>query len=107
MGSLVDESDLTKVNVFFHDVPIERVETYLMNPENLNEPFYIPANQVSFHGSFYVSNDVSLISTIPHSHLLGKSWYSYATSADNQDTIQLYLSLTGTSTGRGFSLTQH
>ena len=90
-GSLVDESDLTKVNVFFHDVPIEReVETYLMSPENLNEPFYIPANQeVSFHGSFYVSNDVSLISVIPHSHLLGKSWYSYATSADNQDTIPI------------------
>jgi hypothetical protein len=86
-----DELDQTSVNIFFSPEPIEReIETYRMTPENLTQPFYIPANEiVSFHGTISISDDVSVISIIPHSHLLGKSWLVYATSSDNQDTIPM------------------
>lgn len=86
-----DQLDQTEINIFYATEPVEReVMTYLMNPIHLNEPFYIPANEiVEFHGTLYIQNDVSLISTIPHSHLLGKHWEVYATSGDNQDTIPI------------------
>ena len=90
-STMVDQSDQTKVNIFFADEPVERVvESSLMSPMHLDESFYIPANQeVSFHGTMYIPQDVSLISIIPHSHLLGKSWEVYATSSNDQDTIPL------------------
>ena len=86
-----DEIDQTTINIYFAEEPIEReVETYIVTPANLSVPFYIPANEVvSFHGTLYVENDMSVISTIPHSHLVGKSWLVYATSQDNQDTIPM------------------
>jgi hypothetical protein len=89
--SFQDEMDQTSINLFFADEPISReVETETMTPVNLTQPFYIPADQVvSFHGTQYISNDVSVIATIPHCHLLGKSWLVYATSPDNQDTIPM------------------
>jgi hypothetical protein len=86
-----DELDQTSINIYFADVPLEReIETHLLTPADLLVPFYIPANEVvSFHGTRYVPNDISVISTIPHAHLLGKSWLVYATSPDNQDTIPM------------------
>ncbi|MEZ7837186.1 MAG: hypothetical protein QMB09_04740 [Flavobacteriales bacterium] len=86
-----DELDQTTINLYFAEEPIEReVETYTMTPANLSVPFYVPANEeVSFHGSVYIEDDISVISTIPHSHLVGKSWLVYATSPDNQDTIPM------------------
>ncbi|MGY8917517.1 MAG: c-type cytochrome, partial [Flavobacteriales bacterium] len=71
-----DELDQTSINIFFSPEPIEReIETYIMTPVNLSQTFYIPANEiVSFHGTISISDDVSVISIIPHSHLLGKSW---------------------------------
>jgi hypothetical protein len=86
-----EQSDLTKINIFYADEPLEReVVNYMMNPVHLNEPFYVPANEVvEFHGTLYLSNDISLISTIPHCHLLGKSWLIYAVSSNIQDTIPI------------------
>jgi len=90
-GTDTEQSDQTSINIFFAEETIEReVITYMMSPLQLNVPFYIPANEeVSFHGTLYLSNDISLISTIPHAHLLGKSWLVYATSDDLQDTIPI------------------
>ena len=89
--SYQDELDQTTINIYFADVPLEReVETTIMTPSDLSVPFYIPANEVvSFHGTLEVDTDISVISTIPHSHLVGKSWLVYATSPDNQDTIPM------------------
>ena len=89
--SYQDELDQTTINIYFADEPQEReIETYIVTPANLPVPFYIPANEVvSFHGTVYVEDDISIISTIPHSHLVGKSWLVYATSPDNQDTIPM------------------
>ena len=87
----VPESDLSEVNVFLSDTPIEReVYTAIMGPQHLDAPFILPPGQVShFHGTLPVTADVSLLSIAPHCHLIGSSWLVYATSPDNQDTIPL------------------
>ncbi|PCJ81199.1 MAG: hypothetical protein COA49_05680 [Bacteroidetes bacterium] len=89
--SSIEQSDLTEINIFFADEPITReVQTEMMTTMDLSVPFYIPANEISvFHGTRYVSDDISMLSITPHSHLLGKSWLVYATSSDNQDTIPI------------------
>ena len=61
-----------------------------MGPQHLDVPFILPPDQISsFHGTFPVAADVSLINIAPHCHLIGASWLVYATSPDNQDTIPL------------------
>lgn len=89
--SPVTALDQTEVNVFFSEEPIEReVQTTFMGPQHLDQFFYLPANQTrTFHGTMEVSTDVSLISIVPHCHLIGKSWEVFATSPNNQDTIPL------------------
>ena len=89
--SAVESSDQTELNVFFTDAPVEReVETGIMGPWNLDEPFFIPAGQIKvFHGEYPVWNDVSLINIVPHCHLIGVSWEVFATSANGNDTIPL------------------
>ena len=89
--SPIDESDQTEINVFFSQEPIEReVQTTYMGPQNLDDFFFLPANQIrTFHGTMDVSADVSLISIVPHCHLIGVSWDVFATSPNNQDTIPL------------------
>ncbi len=89
--SPIEETDLTEVNVFFAEEPIEReVETGIMGPQHLDQSFYLPANQErTFHGTMNVAADVSLLSVAPHCHLIGVSWEVFATSPNNQDTIPL------------------
>ena len=89
--SPLEETDLTEVNVFFAEDPIEReVETGIMGPQHLDQSFYLPANQErTFHGTMNVAADVSLLSVAPHCHLIGVSWEVFATSPNNQDTIPL------------------
>ncbi|PCJ81200.1 MAG: hypothetical protein COA49_05685 [Bacteroidetes bacterium] len=87
----VEEVDLTTINIFTADIPVSRVvDVYTLSPINFPEPFIIPADQItSFHATFDIPSDISLVSITPHMHLLGKSWLVYATSADNLDTIPL------------------
>lgn len=89
--SAVDESDLSTVNVFFSEEPIEReVITAIMGPQNLPVPFVLPPDEVSaFHGTMPVLTDVSLLNIFPHCHLIGASWKVYATSPNGLDTIPL------------------
>ena len=89
--SPIEETDLTEVNVFFAQEPIEReVETGIMGPQHLDQFFFLPANQErTFHGTMDVAADLSLLSVAPHCHLIGVSWEVYATSPNNQDTIPL------------------
>lgn len=89
--SPVEESDQTEINVFLTDGPIEReVTTGIMGPWNLGEPFFISPNTVkTFHGTYPVPVDISLISVVPHCHLVGISWEVFATSSNGQDTIPL------------------
>jgi hypothetical protein len=85
-----DEEDLTSVNIFYADEPVERYAfTFPLSPMDLDEPFFIPANTVkTFHGELEVPVDISLLGIAPHCHLLGQSWEVYATGPGN-DTIPL------------------
>lgn len=87
----VEEADLTEINLFFANEPIQReVQLDMMTPLNLTEPFFILPNTVkTFHGVYAVQQDVSLLSITPHCHLLGQSWEVYAVSQDLADTIPL------------------
>ncbi len=89
--SSIDQSDQTSVNIFFADDPITRyVQTFPINPNNLDEPFAILPNQVkTFHGTINVPIDVSLIDVAPHGHLICSSYEVYAVSPNGQDTINI------------------
>lgn len=89
--SSIDQEDQTSINIFFADDPVIRyVQTYAVNPTNLEELFIIPPSEVTaFHGTYTVPLNVSVIGVAPHAHLLGKSFELYATSPDNNDTIPL------------------
>ena len=89
--SPVEESDLTEINLFFANEPIQReVELAMMTPAHLPEPFYIQPNEVkTFHGVMNVTEDISVLSVTPHCHLLGQSWEVFAVSPDQTDTIPL------------------
>ncbi|MDA0912768.1 MAG: T9SS type A sorting domain-containing protein [Bacteroidetes bacterium] len=89
--SPVEETDVTEINLFFAEEPVQReVELAMMTPGNLTEPFFIQPNEVkTFHGIYPVFQDVSILSITPHCHLLGQTWEVYAVSANAQDTIPL------------------
>lgn len=77
----VNESDKSKINIFFMDEDEETLERELyseiMVPVQpyVSQPFVIPANTVKeFHGTYTVPIDVSLVNIAPHMHLLGKHW---------------------------------
>ena len=83
--SSIDEYDQSSVNLFFKDESVERevqVETIV------DVSLQIPANQVYTHyQSYQIPFDMSLISILPHMHLIGKSWLVYA--ENNGDTIPI------------------
>ncbi|MEM8906917.1 MAG: T9SS type A sorting domain-containing protein [Bacteroidota bacterium] len=88
-----DETDQSKVNVFFNEVPVSRpIEQGLILPIHLPGGFggfQIPPNEVTtFHGTRFVFDDISLISVYPHCHLLGQKWEVYAVSPTG-DTINI------------------
>lgn len=89
----VAQTDSSVVNVFFSRQPVQRyVATQpLIQPfiGLTNGPFIIPAGQVrTFHYSWPVTQEVSLLSVLPHAHLLGKSWKVWAIQP-NGDTLRL------------------
>jgi len=89
--SATDQTDQSSVNIFFADSPIQRyVQTAAINPQNLDEPFFIlPGEVKTFHGTIQVPVDVSLIGVGPHGHLICSSYEVYAVSQSGQDTIKI------------------
>ena len=87
--SSIDQYDQTSVNLFFKDEPIERpivVETIV------DVQLSIPANEIYTHYKSIniddeIGYDISLLSILPHMHLIGKSWLVYA--ENNGDTIPI------------------
>lgn len=90
------QADSSVVNLFFTPPPVpqaplpRQVQTFPISVFSLtNGPFVIPANQVkTFHGRITVPTDASLLSVLPHAHLLGKSWQAWAVKPSG-DTIPL------------------
>ena len=88
----VTQTDSSVVNIFYSRQPVTRyVQTQpAINPVFLtNGPFVIPANQVrTFHATLNVPLDASVLSVLPHSHLLAKRWKVWAVKP-NGDTIRM------------------
>ena len=89
----VAQTDSSVVNVFFSRQPVTRYVNTVdaISPWSglTNGPFIIPANQVkTFHTSLTIPQDVSILSVLPHSHLLAKKWKIWAVKP-NGDTIKL------------------
>ena len=90
------QTDSSSINLFFADPPLPGGPTpreVLTVPISVfaltNGPFVIPANQVkTFNARFTLPAAVSLVSVLPHCHLLGQSWKIYAVNTTG-DTIPL------------------
>ncbi|HLF62565.1 MAG TPA: hypothetical protein VI603_02380 [Saprospiraceae bacterium] len=87
--------DSTKVNLRFAEngdgLRQIRVTPYINHITSLtNGPLFIPANTIrSFHAEAVVFGNVSIVSVLPHMHLLGTSMSCYAV-LPSMDTIQLF-----------------
>ena len=83
--SPIDQYDQSSINLFFKEQPVLReiqVETIV------DTQLLVPANEIYEHYvSFEIEEDISLISILPHMHLIGKSWLVYA--ENNGDTIPI------------------
>jgi len=75
-----EEKDKSHVNIFFadEDEVIEREvkeQLILPSPDLIGKPFIMPADEITeFHGVWNIEKDISLLSLIPHMHLIGKHW---------------------------------
>jgi hypothetical protein len=91
--SPVPTSDSSSFNLFFAPSPASRyIKSHVMIPffnTLTNGPFTIPANQTKeFHGKYTLTEEVSLLSSMPHMHKLGTHWKVYAVKP-NGDTVNL------------------
>ena len=80
--SPIETSDSSSIRIQFTDKPVEReVVTLTLTEENIsNQPFIIKANSTPtfYMRSALIQEDISLISIMPHMHLLGKSFKAFA-----------------------------
>ena len=89
------ESDSSTINIFFKREPVERyIEQNVMLPLpfTIGEAYLIRPNEIkTFHGRWIIQEDISLISILPHMHLLGKQWEVYAVhpSGDTTNIIKI------------------
>lgn len=87
--SSVDEIDQSSVNIFFADEgeQVDRiVKERIMLPSDLPGGFFnftlLPEQTRSFHGTWFINEDVSLMGLSPHMHLLGTDWEVYVERPD-------------------------
>ena len=81
---LEDMEDQSIINIFLADGEVDRViNSFTMIDTGIQLP---PYQITEVYNSVYVSNDISILSFFPHSHLIGNSWEIFATTALN-DTI--------------------
>ncbi len=78
----VDEVDNPEIHIWFAQGAVSReVKTYIMEENAIaNQPFYIPADTtITFYmRSPVLSKDISMISLLPHMHVLGTSFKAFA-----------------------------
>ncbi|MFN7115460.1 MAG: hypothetical protein ACK4TA_01595 [Saprospiraceae bacterium] len=82
------ETDQSEIRLYLtSEQPKRLVKTFILDESWVtNQPFMIPANQsVKFYmRSPLIPNDLSLISVLPHMHLLGKNFKAYAITPQGQ-----------------------
>ncbi len=87
----IDESDQSSINIFFMDEDEEMWERELNNhimlpfQQVIGEQFFIfPNVEKTFHGTYTVPIDVSLVNIAPHMHLLGTKWEVWMEKPDGE-----------------------
>lgn len=84
------ESDSSTINIFFKKEQVDRyIQQFLMLPlpNIIDEAYLIPPNQIkTFHGKFKIFQDISLLSVLPHMHLLGTKFLIYSVSQEGDTT---------------------
>jgi Copper type II ascorbate-dependent monooxygenase, C-terminal domain len=95
MATAVDERSIVGVNLFFRKDSIRRHIRIIslgsggIAENDISPPLIIPPNQLStYHLKVRTQEEQSLLYVWPHMHLLGKEFYAYAVTPDN-DTIPL------------------
>jgi len=88
-----DAVDVTKLNIFFTEIPPNRgIGELMLGTNGVSEiipPLQIQPNTISMHRTeFKVPEDISILTVNPHMHLLGKSLKAYALKP-NGDTIKI------------------
>jgi hypothetical protein len=80
--------DQTTVNFYFYNEPVADFREIIAAPVLSNWEFILPPDEITSVNASYedVPVDISVLSTFPHMHLLGKSIESYALTPD-EDTI--------------------
>ena len=90
--SPIVSGDSSSIRIKFTDKPVEReVITLTLKEDNIaNLPFIIKANQVAtfYMRSAVLTQDISLISIMPHMHLLGRKFKAFAATPSG-DVVQL------------------
>tara|TARA_B100000315_G_scaffold120298_1_gene110204 strand:+ start:12483 stop:13937 length:1455 start_codon:yes stop_codon:yes gene_type:complete len=77
-----DQTDQSSFNVFFKDEPVER---YVQEHLIIDYTLVLPPEQIStVTNTFTVYEDVSLVSILPHCHLIGQSWEIYGATQSNE-----------------------
>jgi len=78
----VDETDNPEIHIWFAQGAVTRqVKTYIMEENAIsNQPFFIPADTaITFYmRSPVLGKDISLISLLPHMHVLGTQFKAFA-----------------------------
>ncbi|MDP4248549.1 MAG: cytochrome c [Bacteroidota bacterium] len=94
-ATAVDEQSIVGVNLFFRKDSIKRPIQIIslgsggIAENDITPPLFIPANRISkFHLKVKTNDEQSLMYVWPHMHLLGKEFYAYAVTPEN-DTINL------------------
>lgn len=88
-----DTFDFSTINVFFAKKAPKRITRELqmgtLGVTDIVPPLVIPANQIkTFTTKAYIKKDISILTINPHMHKLGKSFWAYALTKNN-DTIPL------------------
>jgi mono/diheme cytochrome c family protein len=87
--SSVPTQDLSTVNIYFSEAPVERVvQATSIGSGGIGEiepPLVIPADSIkTFRVDLVTSLDLSVLYVWPHMHLLGKTFEAWATTPDNK-----------------------
>ena len=81
-------SDLSGVKFYFSKDPVDHlIKSFYMEEEDIsNPPFIIKANEKpTFYVSKTISQDMTVVSLLPHMHFLGKKMVALAITPDNRE----------------------
>ena len=81
-----DETDQSSINIFVKDESVDRYIQEKLIASNV----ILPPNEITeVTTTWHITQDISLIQFLPHSHLLGKTWEIFAVTPTFNDTIPL------------------